>query len=378
MRILALLTDCFGARGGIAQYNRDFITALSLSSSVSEVVVLPRLGTASGEEVPTKVEQVAPVASRLGYSLKAAELALSRGPFDVIFCGHPYLAPLATVLAHRLRIPMWLQVHGVDAWERPSQLLQASIERAELVTAVSRYTRRRVLEWSNIDPMRIRVLANTMRFPIRARVPEARVANDLPFAGKPYLITVARISRADAYKGHRRVIGVLGQLRQCHPELQYVIVGDGDDRSGLEAAAAEAGLSHCVHFLGHAPTDLLQVLLAAASAFVMPSTGEGFGIVFLEAAAYGLPVVAGSKDGSVDALADGALGALVDPDDPAALLEALSTAVSGRAPAPNRGALERFAFRNFQQHVDALVSALASTSRRGPRTGAGKIALGVT
>jgi len=375
MRVLALATDCFGGRGGIAQYNRDLITALSLSSAVYDVIVLPRLGNALGEDVPAKVEQVAPVASRLGYSLKAAELALSRGPFDIIFCGHLRLAPLAAAIAHLGRLPVWLQVHGIDAWERPSHLVQLSIERAEIVTAVSRYTRRRILRWSSIDPTRIRVLPNTMRFPIRARDPEAKVPHDLPFAGKPYLITVARISRADAYKGHRRVIGILGRLRQRHPELQYVIVGKGDDRVGLEAAVAEAGLAQCVHFLGHAPTELLQTLLAAASVFVMPSTKEGFGIVFLEAAAYGLPVVAGNKDGSVDALADGALGALVDPDDPDALFEAVSEAVSGRMLQPDKAVLERFAVHNFQRHVDQLLSNFTSIPHPAPSFGMGRTAV---
>jgi phosphatidylinositol alpha-1,6-mannosyltransferase len=377
VRILALLTDSFGGRGGIAQYNRDFVTALSLSSAVKEVVVLPRLGSATHEGLPAKVSQERALASRASYSLKAAGLALGRGPFDIVFCGHLYLAPLAMAIARTRGLPMWLQVHGIDAWERPSRLLQASLEQADLVTAVSRYTRQRILQWASIEPHRIRVLPNTMRFAIRERDRGAQLPGDLPFAGKPFLITVSRISRKDDYKGHRRVIAVLAGLRRRHPDLQYVIVGDGDDRSGLEAAAAEAGVAHCVSFLGHASTNLLQSLLAAASAFVMPSTGEGFGIVFLEAAAYGLPVVAGNKDGSVDALADGALGALVDPDDPAALSEALSKAIDGQMRAPDRRALERFEFANFLKHVDALVSALSSNCRPAHQTSAGITATGV-
>ena len=367
MRVLALLTDCFGGRGGIAQYNRDFVTALSLSQDVTEVVLLPRLGKAIDEAVPDKVKQLAPVASRLRYAANAAEVALRRGPFDVVFCGHLYHAPLAAGLARLLGKPMWLQVHGVDAWERPSRLLQAGLEHADLVTAVSRYTRQRILQWAHIDPQKIKVLPNTLRFPIRSRDQDASLPDGLPFAGKPYLLTVARIEKADAYKGHRRVIGVLGRVRERHPDLQYVITGDGNDRGGLEALVAGAGLDDCGHFPGPVPTGVLERLLAPASALVLPRTQEGFGIAFLEAAAYGLPVIAGNVDGSVDALADGAIGLLVDPADPNALFEAISTAVSGRAPAPDKAALARFAAPNFQAHVHALLSTLPAARGRKPR-----------
>lgn len=360
MRVLALLTDCFGGRGGIAQYNRDFVTALSVAPTISEVVVLPRLGDARDEAVPHKVEQLPAYPSRLRYSLEAASLARWRGPFDVLFCGHPYLSPLAAELSRWLRLPLWIQVHGIDAWERPPRYQQRSFERADLVTAVSRYTRKRVLEWADIHPCRIKVLPNTLRFPIRARDETARAPDHLPFAGKPYLITVSRINKEDTYKGHRRIIAVLARLIARHPDLQYVIVGEGDDRGALEALVADLGLAGHVHFLGHVSTELLQQLLAPARVFAMPSTKEGFGIVFLEAAACGLPVVAGNLDGSVDALAEGAIGTLVDPNDPDALCEALDRAVSGRAPAPDVAALQRFAAGNFQKHVGALAERFAT------------------
>lgn len=356
MRVLALVTDAFGGLGGIAQYNRDLLSALSACERITSLVVIPRLGEAEARELPQKVLQLAPISSRLRFSIKALNVASRCGPFDVIFCGHLHLAPLAAVISRMLRKPMWIQVHGVDAWQAPSRLRRTSLEQTELVTAVSRYTRRRILQWAHIAPDRIRVLPNTMRFPVRPRDPSAMLEERYPFAEKPYLITVGRISKADTYKGHRRVLAILGDLRRRHPELQYVIVGEGNDRPDLEALAVRAGVANAVHFLGHVATDEVRALLAAASAFVMPSTKEGFGIVFLEAAAYGLPVIAGNKDGSVDALCDGALGMLIDPDDPAALLEAVSAAVSGRSPPPDPEALARFQFSNFKAHVDALLN----------------------
>ena len=106
--------------------------------------------------------------------------------------------------------------------------------------------------------------------------------------------------------------------------------------------------------------------LALADVFAMPSTGEGFGIVFLEAAACGVPVIGGNRDGSRDALADGRIGRLVDPLDEAELIEAVATALN--RPAKTDGgaierlqALDRFRFEAFAEHTDELVGLLAVT-----------------
>ena len=97
------------------------------------------------------------------------------------------------------------------------------------------------------------------------------------------------------------------------PNAIYLIAGAGDDKQRLEHLAAERGLAGRVVFTGHVPADELPSYYALADVFAMPSTGEGFGIVFLEAAACGLPVIAGNADGSVDALGEGQIGCLVDP-----------------------------------------------------------------
>ncbi len=97
-----------------------------------------------------------------------------------------------------------------------------------------------------------------------------------------------------------------------------------------------------------------RLTFSSPMSFAMPSTGEGFGIVFLEAAASGLPVIAGNRDGSVDALADGALGTLIDPDDRQQLAAAIIAALESRSPSNNED-VERFASSNFAEHVDEIV-----------------------
>src|SRR6185437_10994414 len=94
-RVLALVTDAFGGRGGIAQYNRDFLSAVVNCGSVSSIIVVPRLAfdpaPASGA-----IEQASPRPGRIAYVLATLRAALSR-PFDIVFCGHIYMSPLATL-----------------------------------------------------------------------------------------------------------------------------------------------------------------------------------------------------------------------------------------------------------------------------------------
>src|SRR5262245_13782284 len=108
MRLLALLTDGFGAGGGIARYNQSLLTALSQSSGVSEVIVLPRFATVTSV-TPAKVHQLAPSAGRSRWIARALALAVSRR-FDAVFCGHLNAVPLAATIARFLSAPLWVQV----------------------------------------------------------------------------------------------------------------------------------------------------------------------------------------------------------------------------------------------------------------------------
>ena len=352
------MTDGFGASGGIAQYNQNLVTALARLSPRRRVVVVPRFGSAS-EQLPEGVEQVAPSSGRARWSLNATRLAASG--FDIIFCGHLYAAPLAVALARLTLKPLWVQAHGVEAWRSPSRAIRLAVERARLITAVSRYTRKRLLEWANIDPALVRVLPNTILPSWRTR-PKPQDQNlqarqDLQarfgLAGKRVILTVSRMSASDAYKGHNRIIGVLSEI-VCRHDAAYLIVGGGDDVPRLKALAAATGVADRVHFAGHVPAAELADYFALADVFAMPSTGEGFGIALIEAAASGLPVIAGNRDGSVDALADGQIGRLIDPHDRNQLCDAIINALERRVEA-DPSAVKRFAFTNFSQHVNDLV-----------------------
>ena len=131
------------------------------------------------------------------------------------------------------------------------------------------------------------------------------------------LLTVGRLQRR---KGHDLVIKSLPDLLRRSPGLRYVIAGDGEERQALESLATELGVRDRVTFVGRVSNTDLPAYYAAADLFVHPNRTdgadfEGFGIVFLEAAAAGLAVVGGTTGGAPEAIAEGETGALVSGVD---------------------------------------------------------------
>jgi phosphatidylinositol alpha-1,6-mannosyltransferase len=353
MNALALVTDAFGSSGGIAQYNRDLVAALAEIPGADRIIVLPRLGDGNGAALPPGVRQLKAQGNRLSYSLAALRAAATLGPFDFVFCGHLHLAPLAAVLASMLGVPLWLQLHGYEAWDDIKRAERWSAERAKLITSVSRYTRRRFLSLAGVDPSCMRVLPNTVDGSFSPGAKSDALLDRFCLRGKRVLLTVSRLDPNERRKGHDRVIAALPAIVKAVPNAIYLIAGHGADRTRLQALAQSHGVADHVVFAGRVAPDELPQLYRLADLFVMPSVQEGFGIVFVEAAVSGLRAIGGNSDGSIDALADGAIGTAIDPDDPEALVRAIRSGLDGGGPDPS--GVARFRFENFAGHVRDLV-----------------------
>jgi phosphatidylinositol alpha-1,6-mannosyltransferase len=346
--MIAIVTDAFGGRGGIAQYNRDFLGALAEAGIFSSIKVLPRQ-TPDFPAPPKTIEQMPPRLGRIAYTVAALRAALFR-PVDLVFCGHLFMAPLAALIARLKGAKLIVQTHGIEAWPRPSRLQRAALESADLLLCVSRYTRAAVLSWAAIAPDRVLVLPNTFK--------ETFTPGDgwttraaLGIENKRVLLTVGRMDAGQQYKGQDRVISAVPYIVAQGYDLVYVIVGEGDDRARLEALARKLGISERVHFFGAVELQALTELYRMADLFVMPSMGEGFGIAFLEAMVSGTPAIGLDLGGARDALADGQLGTIVSEVDlPAAISRLLA------APKPDPIALAaathaRFGRENFAAGV---------------------------
>ncbi len=235
LNILALVTDAFGGRGGIAQYNRDFLSSLVQGESAASVVVVPRLAPDPAVP-PTGIVQVLPRLGRVAYAWKALRIALSQH-FDVVLCGHLYMAPLALLIARLCGARFIIQTHGIEAWPRPTRRRLAAGEAADLILCVSRYTRARVLDWAAIPPERVLVVPNTVgEIFVPGDSTALRTAWGLQ--DKCVLLSVGRMVAHERYKGQDRTIAAIPKLVAAGLDVIYVVLGEGNDRPRLEESGA--------------------------------------------------------------------------------------------------------------------------------------------
>jgi phosphatidylinositol alpha-1,6-mannosyltransferase len=361
--MLALVTDAFGGRGGIAQYNRDFLGVLAQDGTIVSIMVLPRHAP-DAVSTPQSIFQTRPHPSRIAYIFHALWLAGRKRP-DLVFCGHLYMAPLAWLAARLAGARLVMQMHGIEAWKRPSALRRAAVESADSVFCVSRYTRSKVLDWAAITPERAIVVPNTVDERFSPGSGET-LRREWRLEGKRVLLTVGRLDSRERYKGQDRVIAALPELLAAGHDIVYVIAGEGDDRARLEALAQDSGVAERVKFVGAISRETLLSAYRMADLFVMPSTGEGFGIAFLEAMACGTPALGLDVAGAHDALGEGVLGSAVAEETLVAAIDRLLRGVRQDADILAAATRARFGRDQFQAKVNkalALHSGYASSKR---------------
>ena len=353
VRIFLVGSEFFGAPGGIQRVNCLLLEMLAEFSA----------GTPAEVEIFSFADQSGPkpggIAAAPGFCWHAfgrsrTAMAVQLGRRlrevqpDLLLFTHAHLLRLAR-LAHLLRPRARIAVlgHGVEVWKSLPPSIRRWMQRADAVIAPSAYTRDKMVEMNEVDPARMTVLAHGLDAAWVAGAPAGP-------RGKR-LLSVTRLGLADAYKGIDVVLRALPTVLEKHPGASYVIAGDGSDRPRLEKLARELGIRDRVEFCGEVTGSRLRTLYSEADLFVLPSQKEGFGIVFLEAMSYGLPVVAARAAGALDVIQDGVTGLLVPPDQPDALAWALEGLLADAAhrqtlgEAGRKRVVENFSFEHFSQ-----------------------------
>jgi glycosyltransferase involved in cell wall biosynthesis len=291
------------------------------------------------------------VLSRLHFLFKAAATGIKG--YDLVIANHVALAPVAALMKLAFRTPYWVACHSVEVWWGTSRLRHAALKNADLILPVSRYTADAVQKLDGIRSSRVKVvynaIPNSFARLLLSGEPAGHSIKKLK-QSRPLLLSVCSLVRGNEFKGVDTVIRSLPRILKTLPDLRYVVVGEGEIRSGLESVAVEMGVAENVTFLGEISDAELAGLYRLCDAFVLPSRGqerlgivggEGFGRVYVEAALAGKPVVGSLSGGAAEAVLHGKTGFLVNPDSCDEVAEAVLVILSDPQLASRMGSAGR-------------------------------------
>ena len=370
MRVLLAVFE-WSAAGGLEAVTWELARSLAAMGARVEVWSVRQGGEVEVGGIAAR--GLAPAAGRLARSVDArflwrrrlqSEVARHAGRFDLVIAGHPWLLPAvrAALQGRPGRPRCWTWAYGIDVWGQPGRHIARDLAWADRVVAISRFTRDQVAPW--VRPDRLALVP-----------PSVDTGRYTPGPAPPGadLLIVGRLVRGEAYKGHDVLFHALRPLEaRLGRRVSLRVVGGGPGLAAVRAMAAAAGVADRVDFAGRLPLEALVDAYRGCGAFVMPSrvqprtrglwTGEGLGIVYLEAQACGRPVVASSEGGAPDAVQPGVTGVLADPRDPHAVAAAAAELLSDPEQAGRMGRAgrrwveENFSVDRFRERLAALLA----------------------
>lgn len=353
--------------GGVQQAGRLLAAALT---AISEKRGLPfralSLNDAEGEHESSvgdfKFHFQGFGASKVQFVLAALRIAPARP--RIILAAHPNLSPVSAVLRTLARKSKFIVcAHGIEVWRPLSYIRRQALRGADWVLAPSSDTQHKLIAVQHIANEKTHVLPWPLDpdFLLLANDPDKLPVPEC-FPRGIVVLTVGRWSASEQYKGADLLIKSMTELVSQFPDLHLVLVSSGDDLPRLRKLAKDSGCFDRIHFLTNLTREALAACYASADIFALPSSGEGFGFVFLEAMAMRKPVIGAGVGGITDIIEDGDPGFLIDPRNPSSLTDALRKLLSSpglRRQMGERGGQvvrTRFTFSSFLENLRSLLS----------------------
>ena len=336
--MILILTQCFPpTSGGIEGLMGGL--AFELAANGKEVLVYADAHVESAGFDQTMRDRYAirrfgglkPLRRRLK-ARAAAKIIRSGGVEGVFADSWKSLEMLDQSVLRQAGLPVIVWSHGNEYPAQPNAAkhnrISNALSAATKVLANSRYTQDRIAQY--VPPGVETVVRHPpIDMPVQPEAEDTAWAEALWDGAEIRLISVSRL---DPRKGLDTVIRCLPELAKSNPSIRFVIAGPGEDRDRLKGLADDLGVAEHVRFAGRVDGGRKSALYATADLFVMPTRAikgyaETFGIVFPEAAFFGVPAIAGEAGGSADAVEDGKAGLLCDGNDQAAVAAALDRMV---------------------------------------------------
>jgi len=381
-RLVLLLPEVFGREGGIPIIGQDLLEAIArLKTNPQQYpVVIANDPFRPTRPLPSwvghfRLRNCGATATytghiRRGWFATASMLTIAKYRPSLVVCGHVNHSPICHLMKKLLGIPYIVLTYGIEVWDVDSDLKRQALKNANLVAALSRYTRDKLIRRVGLSNEQVIVKPHGVREYFRPAPKPAHLMERFGLRGQRVLLTVARLAKSETDKGYDQVIKALAAVSKEVPNVRYVFVGSGDDVPRIRELAKEEGVAEKVVLPGFVANAALADYYNLCDVFVMPSKKEGLGIVFLEALACGKPVIAGNVDGSRDALLDGKLGTLVNPDSVEDIAKAIVAVLREETPKDlldpsylSATVREHFGFDRYCERVSEMIT-LALTKTR--------------
>lgn len=359
MRVYFLILSAFKATGGLEKFNRAFMKALndiSLEQNF-ELYVKSSHDAEPDEKYISKEKFKGYSGNKLNFAIYCLAQAKK---MDIIFIGHINLAPVAILLKFfNPKVKLFIIGHGIEIWDKQILLKKILLKISNKILAVSAFTKRRITANNGINEDKIIVFPNTLdpyfNIPKTLGKPDYLIKRYGINEKTKVILTVTRINKNEAYKGYDKVLEALAEIISLLPDTKYILAGKYDvyEEQRLKEKVKRLGLEKYFILTGFIKEEELIDHYLLADVFILPSKKEGFGIVFIEAAACGTPAIAGNKDGSVDALLKGQIGKLVDPDNLNEIKEAIINIIANPLTNNRDLVIENFGFDKFKERLRA-------------------------
>ena len=297
MKIL-MLAGSLSRIGGIEKYNYDLYH--SILKINQDIILVERNPGNWG--------------AKLVFLIKIIKIILINKPVYII-CGHVNFLPILFILNKFKYIPYSISIYGIEIIANLTPIVKTSILRANKVITISNYTKNLILKKIPEVKSKIFMLKSSIngdKFFIKKK--DFNIKNKFNLNNKKIILTLARLSTNED-KGQSRVLSAMPKILKTIPNAIYLIVGGGIDKNVNKILEQNRQLLTSVFFTGAISDSEKNIYYNLADVFVMPSKTEGFGIVFIEALACGLPVICSEGYGCREGLLNGELGTLVNPDD---------------------------------------------------------------
>ena len=358
----------FSKNGGIERFNKCFLHALSHLDK--EGVIDSKSYSAYDTEAN---EAYYPKHKYKGFSESKPKFVagslLAARRFDIIIIGHVNMA-IAGYLIKKIypSKQVILITHGIDVWYAFSGIKQKFLKVVDRILSVSQFTKDKLIELNNVPAEKIKVFPNTID--PYFKIP-ASLSKDNTMRGRYgihdntfVLYTLTRLSNTELFKGYDKVLVALKDVIKTNPNVHYVIAGKYDEaeKSRIDNIIEENNLQGHVTLTGFLKEEELTAHYQMADTYIMPSKKEGFGIVFIESLVCGVPVIGGNADGSADALLQGELGTLVNPDSVEDITAAINKHIVERErddevkiKNKQEKTIEHYAFDKYKQRLKAVL-----------------------